>query len=169
MRYFAVIFVMFIMGFVFGLHLQHKLPNQTQIGESDPALLRNDETYIGPVYEESTHEQPKDIPPPRPTDTQLFVVGEHVTCIYQGVFSWTDGDQFLKTIPLECIILEVTAPEDMSSYGQSNVRQNIHVDCTKSVIKNTGSPGIGLVPHHKLNVKKRWYATEDCYHFVQEN
>lgn len=92
----------------------------------------------------------------------LFVKGEKVTCIYQGVYSWTDGNEFMKGVGMECKVIEVSKemPEFEPGY------QHVKVNCLKSLEKLwSNQPGLGMVKGHKLNFVERWYSSADCYHF----
>ena len=95
---------------------------------------------------------------------QPFKKGQTVTCIYNGVHSWSDGDQFMKPIPLTCTIKKASPVwKDVEPKGH----QQMQIDCSTSVDAHTGPPGVGLVKNHPLNAKIRWVTSYDCYHFSQ--
>ncbi len=162
MRYiYHILFVLVLIALVYG-RVNMNPRYQTHVDMKDPNLDTVEETFT-PSDRPAT--EPTEIE--KPNDTKLFRVGEEVTCIYNGVFSWDNGDEFVKGIAVECKVTQVMdGVEDMSEYGQSKHYQRFEVDCTKDIKAKTGGPGYGLVPDHKLNIKKRWYSTEECYHFV---
>lgn len=96
--------------------------------------------------------------------SQGFFKGEKVTCIYSGIFSWDNGDEFVKNILVQCKVLQVTGYSDEYSPGY----QQIQVDCTDGLKdKWANGSGTGLVKNQKyeLNKKILWYTSDECYHF----
>jgi hypothetical protein len=171
MRYIpTIMFLALIAGFIHGRFSPHQevvlvhQDWQTDLTKQDPNFepIQNpleDRADDRPVVVESNIE--------KPTDYKLFEKGEEITCIYQGIFSWSDGNEFVKAVPIECKVVELMeGTEDMSQYNQSKYYQRFKVDCTKDVDYKSGPPGAGLVKGHKLNVKQFWTHTENCYHFV---
>ncbi len=89
-----------------------------------------------------------------------FVKGEKVVCIYEGVYSWSNGEEFVKTTQVECIILEASKVHE--EYSQHY--QMLRVDCTEGLKDKWDSgPGTGLVRNHVSNKLKRWYTSDECY------
>ena len=166
MRYILMLaLVSAIAGFAHGKFFS-KPRYQTNVKLKDPNITAVDDV----VYHESTHPPVGPGQVDRPNDVQLFKKGEMVTCIYSGIFSWSDGDEFVKNVPIKCKVTQVADwITDNSEYGQSKYYQNFEVDCTKDIDAKSGGPGAGLVKNHKLNIKKRWYSTEECYHFVTQD
>lgn len=96
----------------------------------------------------------------------LYVKGDKVTCMYEGVFSFFDGEEFVNTVPIKCIVLEASGVLEHIAPNY----QHIKVDCTKDVDANSSSiPGVGMVKGHKLNYKIRWYNSTSCSHFQRSN
>lgn len=92
----------------------------------------------------------------------LFRKGENVTCIYQGVYWWTDGREDMKSVGMQCKVLEVT--KELSEFEPGY--QHIKVNCLKGLEKLwSDQPGVGMVRGHKLNFVERWFPSTDCYHF----
>lgn len=89
-----------------------------------------------------------------------FSSGEKAVCIYQGVYSWSDGDEFLKNIPVSCKIIQAT--EYMHEFDKDY--QMLEVDCAEGLAGLWGSgPGVGLVKNHSLNKTRLWYTNAECY------
>jgi hypothetical protein len=92
----------------------------------------------------------------------LFHEGENVTCLYGGVYSWDNGDEFVKTVGVQCKVLEAT--EELVEFAPGY--QQVKVDCLDSLKKLlTKKSGTGMVKGHKLNLTEPWMSSTDCYHF----
>lgn len=86
---------------------------------------------------------------------KLHQIGELVNCMYAAIYSWDSGDEFVKTVPMQCEVMKV-------SYGT-----HLFVDCSDDLeVKWSERPGHGLVKNHPLNKTQRWYALSDCYEIV---
>lgn len=91
----------------------------------------------------------------------MFKIGEILTCVYVGIFSWDDGREFTKTIPVKC---EVKSVEILSSYEGGLDEYKYQLDCSKDIHKRSSkNDGVGLVKTHKLNYKKFLTDGEECY------
>lgn len=110
---------------------------------------------VDPVKEELNEHPQKD---------GLFRKGEKVTCVYDGIYSWTDGNEFVKGVAMQCDVIQVT--EELPEFGLHY--QHIKVNCLRG-LKTMWSdqPGVGMVKGHKLNLVERWYSSDECYHFQQ--
>jgi len=101
----------------------------------------------------------------RPQKEGLFVKGEKVTCIYNGVFWWDNKDEFMKTVGMACKVVE--ASEEYTDLEPGY--QQLKVNCKKGLEKMwSDQPGAGMVKGHKLNFVERWFPSTDCYHFQSE-
>ena len=88
-----------------------------------------------------------------------FYKGQKVTCIYNGVFSWSNGEEFTKTIQVECVVLE--ASKFWQEYSPNY--QFLKVNCKEGLKdKWDNGPGTGLVKDHKINKVERWYTSDEC-------
>ena len=97
-----------------------------------------------------------------PVRKNLFYEGEKVTCVYPGVYWWDNGDEFMKTVGMECKVIKASEEQAYLAPGY----QQIKVDCTKGLEKMWSTqPGAGMEKGHKLNFVKRWFSSDDCYHF----
>lgn len=95
----------------------------------------------------------------------LFKRGEAVTCIYPAIYSWTDGNQFIKNVGMKCTVVQASEPWD----DLEKDYQHIQVDCSKDIdFQSSSQPGVGMVKDHKLMFKVRWFSSTDCYHFQQQ-
>ncbi len=98
------------------------------------------------------------------TSTNLFKKGEEVTCIYDGIWSWSNGEQFVKNTDIECKIINASEAFDDLEPNY----QHIQVNCLKGLSEKwSNRPGMGMVKGHKLNYVVRWFNSNDCYHFVK--
>lgn len=89
----------------------------------------------------------------------LFNKNDKVVCMYEGVFSYITGEEFVQTIPLECTILNAS---DIIIEG-GPFYQHLRVDCTKDLqTKWTDRKGLGLVKGHKLNYEIFWTNSTSC-------
>jgi hypothetical protein len=92
----------------------------------------------------------------------VFYKGEKVTCLYNGVYSWDNGNEYIKTVGMECRV--TAASEVFTDIGPQY--QQIKVNCSKGLEKAwSDQPGVGMVKGHKLNFVERWYTSDECYHF----
>ena len=144
---------------------------KSYLGEVDPPKTQPWQIEHKPlgldkiVFEKETskHETPTFETPTVKSNGVIFTKGELITCIYDAVMSWSDGEEFIKPIPMQCEVIE--ASEILDDIEPNY--QHIHVDCTKDLgTKWTTKPGVGLVKNHRLNYKKPWFTSNDCYHFV---
>lgn len=113
MRYiYHILFVLVLIALVYG-RINMNPRYQTHVDMKDPYLEPVTEVYDTPT---NPPVEPTEIE--KPNDTKLFRVGEDVTCIYNGVFSWDNGDEFVKGVAIECKVITVAdGVEDMSEYG----------------------------------------------------
>lgn len=137
---------------------------------SVPAIIRKLSVDPNVIYDSTEIKltPQKLVTVPKAIDTHgiLFSKGEKVSCIYQGIFNWTNGDEFIKPITLNCIVIE--ASDELIDLEPRY--QHIHVDCSASIAKHSGDkPGSGLVKNHPLNYKQLWLNSHDCYNFVTED
>lgn len=117
---------------------------------------------------------PCDVSPPNPVKDSLdakpqrdglFKKGEMITCIYQGIFWWTDRNEFVKAVPMVGKVVQASEAFD----DLEKDYQHIQVDFSKDLaFKSSDQPGVGMVKDHKLNYKVQWMPSTDCYHFVQQ-
>lgn len=132
--------------------------------EPDTNLKPCSETTTMPC-EVSPHSPLKEELDAKDSGPGLFKRGEMVTCIYQGIFWWDNRDEFVKTVPMVCKVLQASEAWDDIEPNY----QHIQIDCSKDLTtKWSDQPGAGMVKNHKLNFKVRWYNSNNCYHFVQK-
>lgn len=92
---------------------------------------------------------------------ELFEVGEKVTCIYRAVYSWDNGDEYVKNVGVQCKVTIATEAFEELEPGY----QQLKVNCGGGLKKLWGDKGSGMVKGHKLNFVERWVSSTDCYHF----
>jgi len=150
------------------VQLPDSITNDIPVVQDQPAKVTVTDHALKPCSQSNT--MPCDESPIDPLKERLnavknqgglFYKGERVTCIYQGVYSWDNGDEFIKATPVRCKVIEATGELVDLQPGY----QHIHVDCTEGLKSLWGSPGVGLVKGHKLNYKQLWYSSDNCYHF----
>jgi hypothetical protein len=87
---------------------------------------------------------------------KVHKVGDTVTCIYVAIYSWDNGDEFPKTVPMKCKVLEV-----------SKHSPQIKIDCRKDLKTQwSDRPGHGMVKNHDLNKTVSWSANASCYESI---
>src|SRR6185369_11199421 len=97
-----IIFLVAIAGFIYGRMGTMNPRHQTDVKMHDPYL-----EPVTEVYPESEHPATEPTTIEKPADTKLFHKGEMVTCIYNGVYSWDNGDEFVKANAIECKVTQV--------------------------------------------------------------
>jgi hypothetical protein len=140
-------------------HVAHELLDEG-ISPSKIELKPCSETNTMPC-EESPRDLVREKLESHPQSEGLFYNGEKVTCLYRGVYSWDNGDEFMKTAGVQCKVVE--ASEEFADFAPGY--QQIKVNCSEGLKKMWGSRGTGMVKGHPMNYVKRWYTSDDCYHF----
>jgi hypothetical protein len=87
---------------------------------------------------------------------KIHKVGAMVTCIYTAIYSWDNGDEFPKMVPMKCEVLEV-----------SRHSSQLKIDCSKDLKTQwSDRPGHGMVKDHKINKTVFWSANASCYESI---
>lgn len=90
-----------------------------------------------------------------------FEVGEMVTCIYNAIYSWDNGSEFNKPVPMLCQVTDTTSDIVENYY-------HLEVDCEADLeLKWSSTPGAGLVKEHKLNPTQLWFGSDNCYELIK--
>jgi hypothetical protein len=91
-----------------------------------------------------------------------FSIGEKITCLYDGIYSNIDNQEYVKYEFLSCTVIDVSKPIEMFP---ANNYQHIRVDCSEGIAKEYYKR---LVKNHPLNYKIRWFGSDRCYHYYQK-
>lgn len=79
-----------------------------------------------------------------------MTIGLFVLCIYKGIFAANPVGDYVKSVPVMCQVLEV------GPTARGPAAQQLYIDCESGLNE-------WRLSNNKLNWKKGWRSTEECY------